>query len=274
MNMVLEVIKSVILGVIQGVTEWLPISSTGHMILFNDLWPLNFSKAFTDLFLVVIQFGSILAVIVLFFHKLNPFSPKKTTLQKRQTWSLWLKVLVASVPVAVIGLVFEEKIDALFYNAPTVAVALIVYGIAFLFIERPGRRPAIRDVEHINGKTALLIGVFQVLALIPGTSRSGSTILAAVLLGCSRYAAAEFSFFLAIPAMLGASGLKILKYGFHFSSEELLVLAVGFVVAFLVSLVVVRFLMNFVKKHDFKVFGWYRIALGLVVLLYFFVLRG
>ena len=274
MDMVLEFFKSVILGVIQGITEWLPISSTGHMILFNDLWPLSFSKEFTDLFFVVIQFGSILAVIALFFHKLNPFSSKKTALQKRRTWDLWLKVLVASIPIGVVGLLFENKIDELFYNPPTVAVALIVYGIAFLFIERPGRTPAIRDVDAINGKTALLIGVFQVLALIPGTSRSGSTILAAVLLGCSRYAAAEFSFFLAIPAMLGASGLKIVKYGFHFTGEELLVLSTGFVAAFLVSLVAVRFLMNFVKKHDFKPFGWYRIALGILVLLYFFVLKG
>ncbi len=211
---IVELIKAIILGIIQGITEWLPVSSTGHMILFDSFWPMDASqfsggRAFIDLFLVVIQFGSILAVLVLYFHKLNPFSPKKTSVEKRQTLSLWGKVLIATIPAGIVGLLFDDLINEYFYNAVVVAIMLIAYGVFFLLVEGRGRQPKIRAYNQLHGKTLLLIGVFQMLALIPGTSRSGATILGAVLLGCSRSVAAEFSFFLAIPTMLGASGIKI-----------------------------------------------------------------
>lgn len=268
-----ELLKAALLGIVQGITEWLPISSTGHMILLDEFIKMNVTPEFMSMFLVVVQLGSILAVVVLYFHKLNPFSPKKTVQQKRETFSLWGKVLVGVIPAGIVGLLFEEQIDAIFYRPVPTAIALIVYGIAFILIENMHRRPKINDLNQLSYKTAVLIGVFQILALIPGTSRSGSTILGAVLLGSSRYVAAEFSFFLAVPIMFGASGFKLLKYGLGFSGSEWLILAVGMVVAFVVSVFAIKFLMNYIRKHDFKAFGWYRIVLGMIVLAYFLFLR-
>ncbi len=265
----MEILKTIIIGIIQGITEWLPISSTGHMILADEFIKLNVSDAFREMFFVVIQFGSILAVLFLYFHKLNPLSPKKKPAEKRSTWDLWFKVLIAVIPAAVIGLFFDDILDELFYNPTSVAVALIVYGILFIVIEKRKKGPRVKSLSELDYKTALLIGVFQILALIPGTSRSGSTILGAIILGTSREVAAEFSFFLAIPVMLGASLLKILKFGFAFSQSELIILAVGVVTAFTVSVFAIKFLMNYIRKHDFKAFGVYRIALGILVLLYF-----
>ena len=271
----LEIIKAIILGIVQGITEWLPVSSTGHMILVNELMPLKLSTEFVNLLLVVIQFGSILAVCILYFHKLNPFSPKKSEEERKGTWNLWFKVLIASVPVAIVGLAFDDIIDAILYNAVTVAIALIVYGVLFIMLENRRRKPKIVKTSEIDYKTAVKIGCFQMLAVIPGTSRSGSTILGATILGLSRETAAEFSFFMAIPAMAGASALKLLKYflefGFGFSVMEWSVLIVSSIVAFIVSVLAIRFLMSYIKKHDFKVFGWYRIVLGLIVLAYFFL---
>ena len=275
----MEFIKALIIGVVQGITEWLPISSTGHMILVDEFLHLNVSKEFMDMFLVVIQFGSILAVLVLFFHKLNPFSPKKTPAEKRQTFGIWGKVIVGSVPAAVLGLLFNDLLTTYLYNYQTVALMLIVYGVLFILLENRNnrRRPRINTLEQLDYKTAFLMGSFQVLAMVPGTSRSGSTILGAMLIGTSRYVAAEFSFFLAIPVMFGASGLRIVKYGletgFTMNGVEWMVLLTGLVVAFLVSLAAIKFLMGFIKKHDFKPFGYYRIALGLLVLLYFWLVR-
>lgn len=268
---IIEFLKVFILGIVQGITEWLPVSSTGHMILVNQFLPLAGEKSFVDVFMVVIQFGSILAVVTLYFHKLNPFSPKKTKKEKADTVSLWFKVLTAVVPAAIIGVLFEDKIDALFFNAPTVAATLIIYGILFIIIESRHKKPTITTFEGLSYKTALLIGVFQILALIPGTSRSGSTILGAVLLGTSRYIAAEFSFFLAIPVMLGASLLKIVKYGLAFSGMQWALLIFGMVVAYVVSVIAIKFLMKYIKKHDFKAFGYYRIVLGIIVISYFMI---
>lgn len=273
MQTFLEIIKVIILGIVEGITEWLPISSTGHMILVNEIIKLNVSPEFWEMFEVVIQLGAIMAVVVLYFSKLNPFSPKKSTEQKKDTWTLWFKVLVAVIPAGIIGVLFDDVIDEYFYNYVTVAVMLILYGILFIVIERrnrvQSRKPTVSEFAGLSYKTALLIGVFQVLALIPGTSRSGATIIGAMLLGCSRYIAAEFTFFLAIPVMCGASLLKIVKYGFAFSSYELLVLLLGMVIAFLVSILAIKFLMGYIKKNDFTVFGWYRIVLGIVVLVAF-----
>lgn len=283
----LEILKSILMGIVQGITEWLPISSTGHMLLLDQFIHMTVSsnsarnKAFFDMFLVVIQLGSILAVLVLYFHKLNPFSKSKTELQKRDTLSLWGKVLVACVPAGIIGVAFNDLIDTVLYKWYVIAVALIVYGILFIWLENRKKTPRIHKFSELNYKTALLVGVFQMLALIPGTSRSGSTILGAVFLGSSRYIAAEFSFFLAIPVMFGASGVKLLKFAVDnhknygsqypvlFSGLEWAVLLVGFFMAFLVSVFVIRFLINYIKKHDFKVFGYYRIILGILVILYF-----
>lgn len=265
----IEILKAIVMGIVQGITEWLPISSTGHMILLNQFIKMNLSDSFISMFLVVIQFGSILAVVVLYFHKLNPFSAKKTGPEKKDTLSLWLKVIVAVIPAGIIGILFEEKIDELFYNPTTIAIALIVYGILFIVIENRKRTPQINSFQELSYTTALFIGVFQVLALIPGTSRSGSTILGAIILGTSRSVAAEFSFFLAIPVMLGASLLKLVKFGFNISSLELAVLLAGMAVAFIVSIIAIKFLVGYVQKHDFKVFGYYRIVLGILVLLYF-----
>lgn len=264
----IELIKVIIIGIIQGITEWLPISSTGHMILADELLRLNVSDAFMEMFRVVIQFGSILSVVVLYFHKLNPFAPSKSDVQKRQTWRLWFKVIIGIIPAGIVGVLFDDWLNDHLYNYVTVAVALIVYGVAFIVIEkiRKGKTPRVDSVNRLDYKTALGVGCFQTLSLIPGTSRSGSTILGAMILGMSREAAAEFSFFMAIPVMLGASLLKMLKFGFSFTSSELIVLIVGVLIAFVVSVAAIKFLTGFIKKHSFAVFGWYRIILGAIVL--------
>ena len=281
MTTFIELLKAVLFGIVEGVTEWLPVSSTGHMILLDEFIHLKVSPEFYEMFQVVIQLGAIAAVLVLFFHKLNPFSPKKTQPEKKNTWVLWFKVIVAVLPSAVIGLVLDDWMDAHLYNYVVVAIALILYGVAFLFLEKGNiiRGKQIASVEAIDYKTALLIGAFQCLALIPGTSRSGSTILGAILLGVGRSAGAEFSFFLAIPTMLGASALKVLKYGMEIaegaaavpSGTEIAVLAVGCVVSFIVSLLVIKGLMEYVRKHSFSAFGVYRIILGVLVLGYFVI---
>lgn len=280
-----EILKSIFFGIVEGVTEWLPVSSTGHIILLNDFVPLKISAAFYDMFEIVIQLGAILAVIVLFFHKLNPFSPKKDVRQKKDTWTLWLKVVAAVIPSAVIGLLLDDPIDSFLRNTPVlgttmntvvVATALILYGIAFVLVEKRNAKGSFRiqEVGQIDMKTALLIGAFQCLSIIPGTSRSGATILGAILIGVSRPAGAEFSFFLAIPTMLGASGLKLVSFlleGVAPTATEMWVLIVGSVVSFVVSLLVIRALMEYVRKHSFRVFGVYRIILGVAVIAYFMI---
>ncbi len=270
----LEMLKVVLLGIVEGITEWLPISSTGHLILVDEFVKLGASDAFKEMFNVVIQLGAILAVVVLFFHKLNPFSPKKTVEEKKDTISLWMKVVIACIPAGVLGILFDDWMEAHFHNYVVVSLMLILYGVLFIVIERwnKGRNAVVTDLAQLSYKTALLIGVFQVLSLIPGTSRSGATIIGALLLGVTRYVAAEFTFFLAIPVMVGASGVKILKFlkdGGGFSGTEAGMLIVGCLVAFLVSAVAIKFLMGYVKKHDFAVFGYYRIILGILVLGYF-----
>ena len=277
--MFLEFLKAVLFGIVQGVTEWLPISSTGHMILLDELVQLDVSDAFYELFQVVIQLGSVLAVLVLYFHRLNPFSPKKSPQEKTRTWQMWFKVAVGVLPLVVPALLLDDFIDEHFYNYVVVAVALIVYGVLFLVVENwnRGRKPRVTTLHELSYGRAALVGVVQMLAIIPGTSRSGSTILGAILLGLDRSLAAEFSFFMAIPVMAGASGLKAVKYllegGLAFTSTEWMVLVIGTVVAFLVSLAAIRFLVRFVQKHDFKAFGVYRIVLGIVVLGYFLLAR-
>ena len=276
MSMILELLKAVLFGIVEGITEWLPVSSTGHMILLDEFVKLRVSTEFYEMFQVVIQLGAIAAVIVLFFHKLNPFSLKKDKVQKRNTWQLWFKVVVAVIPSAVIGVLLDDWMDEHLYNYVVVAFALMLYGVAFLFVEKAneGKDLKVKNVFDINYRTALLIGCFQCLSLIPGTSRSGSTILGAILLGVGRGAGAEFSFFLAIPTMLGASALKLLKFvlsGVSATGTEIAVLAVGCVVSFIVSFLVIRGLMEYVRKHSFAAFGLYRIALGAVVLIYFVV---
>ena len=269
---ILEILKAVLFGIVEGITEWLPISSTGHMILLNEFVTLNVSEEFWEMFLVVIQLGAILAVVLLFWNKIFPFRFREKPVVQKDIFILWFKILAACVPAAVVGLAFDDVFDALFYNPWCVAIALIVFGIAFILIENRNKNasPKITTLEDITYRTALLIGVFQLLAAIfPGTSRSGATIVGALLIGVSRTVAAEFTFFLAIPVMLGASLLKLLKFGFSFSGAELTILAVGMIVAFVVSILVIRFLMGYIKKHDFKVFGWYRIVLGAAVLCYF-----
>ena len=268
----IEILKAIAQGIVEGITEWLPVSSTGHILLLDAFWKMNASEAFFDVFKVVIQLGAIFAVVVLYFNKLNPFSPKKSAAEKKGTWLLWSKVLVASIPAAVAGLALDDLIDGVLSTPVVIAAALIVYGIAFIVMEsRKSHTAKVETVEDITYKHAFGIGAFQMLALIPGTSRSGSTILGASLLGTSRTAAAEFSFFMAIPVMLGASGLKLAKALFLddvvFSGEEWILLGVATLVSFLVSLLVIRGLMAFIKKHSFKPFGWYRIVLGAVVLL-------
>lgn len=276
MKVILELLKAILFGIVEGITEWLPVSSTGHMILLDELVKLKVSPEFYEMFQVVIQLGAIAAVILLFFHKLNPFSPRKTQKQKHNTWVLWFKVVVAVLPSAVLGLLLDDWMDEHLYNYVVVAIALIVYGVAFLYVENlnKGKVTKIQNVHQIDYRTALLIGCFQCLSLIPGTSRSGSTILGAILLGVGRSAGAEFSFFLAIPTMLGASALKLLKFllsGVSVTGTEVGVLLVGCVVSFLVSFVVIRGLMEYVRKHSFRVFGVYRIALGILVLIYFLI---
>ena len=276
MNTIIELLKAILFGIVEGITEWLPVSSTGHMILLDEIVKLKVSPEFYEMFQVVIQLGAIAAVILLFFHKLNPFSPKKSPKQKQRTWQLWFKVVVAVLPSAVLGLLLDDWMDAHLYNYIVVAIALIVYGVAFLYIENlnKGKELKVRNVYEIDYRTALLIGCFQCLSLIPGTSRSGSTILGAILLGVGRSAGAEFSFFLASPTMLGASALKLLKFmlsGVSATGTEVGVLLVGSIVSFLVSFVVIRGLMEYVRKHSFRVFGLYRIVLGVVVLIYFVI---
>ena len=273
---ILELLKAVLFGIVEGITEWLPVSSTGHLILLDEFITLKVSEAFMEMFEVVIQLGAILAVILLFFHKLNPFAPSKTQSQKKDTWQLWFKVVAAVLPSAVIGLLLDDWMDAHLYNYVVVAITLILYGIAFLFIEKKplSGGKEIAEVWDLDYRTAIFIGCFQCLSLIPGTSRSGSTILGAILLGVSRSAGAEFSFFLAIPTMLGASALKLVKYlleGISMTSTELGVLVVGCVVSFVVSLLVIKGLMEYVRKHSFAAFGYYRIVLGVLVLGYFLV---
>ncbi len=272
---IIELLKVIFLGIVEGITEWLPISSTGHMILVDEFIKLKVTPEFMEMFLVVIQLGAIMAVVILYFNKLNPFSKKKNSQEKKDTWSLWSKVVVASIPIGIIGFLFDDKIDSLFYNYQTVAIALIVYGILFIIIERINKKKTFKvtSFKDLTYKKSLGIGLFQALSVIPGTSRSGATILGSSMLGTSRDIAAEFSFFLAIPAMFGASLLKLLKFGFNFTSSELILLIVGMIVAFVVSILAIRFLMNYIKKKDFTAFGWYRIVLGILVLLYFIVIR-
>lgn len=271
----LEFLNAVILGIVQGITEWLPVSSTGHMIIVDQF--IHFmadNKAFRDLFLVVVQFGSILAVVTIYFHKLNPFSPKKTAAEKKDTWSMWFKVLVGCVPAAVIGLLFDDFIMEKFYSWQVVAIALAVYGVIFIVIEKMHIRPRIKSIDAMTYKTAALIGIFQVLAMIPGTSRSGSTIIGAMLIGTSRYVATEFSFFLAIPVMLGASALEILKYFLEFgmfSPSQAALLLVGMAVAYVVSVITIKFLLGFIRKNTFIPFGVYRILLAALVTVIFVV---
>ena len=267
MTLLIELLKSLLLGIVEGITEWLPISSTGHMILVNEFIG-NEGFTASDLYLYVIQLGAILAVVTLYFHKLNPFSPKKTAAEKADTWQMWFKVIVACVPAGVIGLAFNDLMDK-FENWYVVSATLILYGIAFLFIEKKGRKATTTTIRGLSYKTALLIGAFQVLSIIPGTSRSGSTILGAMILGCSRAVAAEFSFFLAIPVMFGVSFLKIVTNDVAMTGGDVAALLLGMAVAYIVSLAAIRFLMDYVKKHNFKAFGVYRIVLGVVVILYF-----
>lgn len=269
---IILLLKTVLLGIVEGITEWLPISSTGHLILADEFIKLNMTSDFKEMFDVVIQLGAIMAVVVLYFHKLNPFSPKKNHREKMDTVVLWTKVILAVFPAAIIGVLFDDWLNKHFYNPTVVSATLIIYGILFIIIEnrnKRSRRRPMDDLTRLSYTMALGIGVFQVLALIPGTSRSGATILGGILLGCSRTVAAEFSFFLGIPVMFGASLLKIVKFGLAFTSTELIVLIVGMVVSFLVSIVAIKFLLGYIKKNDFKAFGVYRIILGLLVIVYF-----
>ena len=272
----LDILKALFLGIVQGITEWLPISSTGHLILFDEFIKLGASAEFKEMFNVVIQFGSILAVVVLYFHKLNPFSPKKNVKQKRNTIQLWVKVILACIPAAITGLALNDWMDAHLYNYTVVAIMLIIYGILFILIEKRNEdvTPKITKLTQLSYSTALGIGLFQVLALVPGTSRSGVTILGALLIGTSRYVAAEFTFFLAIPTMAGASALKMFKFlvnGGGFTGMEVAILLTGCITAFVVSIIVIKGLMGYIKKHDFKFFGYYRIVLGILVLGYFLI---
>ena len=278
----IEILKAILFGIVEGITEWLPISSTGHMILLDEFIKLDVSSEFYSMFQVVIQLGAIMAVVILFWNEFFPFGKKDNRYPMKETGVLsyvkfdkivlWIKILVACIPAAVVGILFDEQLEAMFYNYQTVSISLIVFGIAFIVIENrnKGKRARVNTLKGITLQTALLIGVFQLIAAIfPGTSRSGATIIGALLLGVSRTVAAEFTFFLAIPVMFGASLLKIVKFGLVFTAQEMTILAVGMIVAFLVSVFIIRFLMGYIKKHDFKVFGWYRIVLGLIVLGYF-----
>ncbi|MCI6885923.1 MAG: undecaprenyl-diphosphate phosphatase [Lachnospiraceae bacterium] len=269
----IELLKVLVLGIVEGFTEWLPISSTGHMILVDELIHLNVTEDFKNVFLVVIQLGAILAVVMLYFHKLNPFDPGKSAGARRATVHLWIKIVIACIPAAVFGLLLDDWMEAHLYNGYVVSAALIVYGILFIMLENRNQYTEfpIQRVTQISYQTALYIGMFQVLSLIPGTSRSGSTILGAMILGCSRGAAAEFSFFLGVPVMFGASFLKLVKYGFHFTGAELIYLLAGMVIAFVVSVYSIKFLMGYIKRNDFKFFGYYRIVLGVIVIAYFTV---
>lgn len=270
---IIEILKALILGIVEGITEWLPISSTGHMILVDEFLKLNVSEEFKSMFLVVIQLGAILAVVVLYFKKLIPLDVQNKKLHwKKDTLTMWLKIIVSCVPAAIVGVFFDDQLEAVFYNWQTVSAALIIFGILFIIIEKRnrGREPKINSINDITYKTAIIIGMFQLIAAVfPGTSRSGATIVGALLIGVSRSIAAEYTFFLAVPVMFGASALKLVKFGFDFSFMELAILAVGLISAFVVSILAIKFLMSYIKKHDFTVFGWYRIVLGAAVILYF-----
>ena len=271
----IEILKVIIIGIVEGITEWLPISSTGHMILVDEFIKMNVSQEFKNMFFVVIQLGAILAVVALFFKKLWPFSKKEPYFIKKDTFTLWFKIVVACLPAMLIGLPFDDVIEEKFNNPVTVIITLIIYGIAFIILEnrKVGTSPKITELSEITYSVALFIGAFQVLALIPGTSRSGATILGAMLVGTSRYVATEFTFFLAIPVMFGASFLKLVKFGFQFTSAEVTILIIGMVVAFVVSILAIKFLIGYIKKNNFKVFGYYRIILGLILAVYFIFAR-
>lgn len=266
-----EILVAIFLGIVEGLTEWLPISSTGHMILVENFIQLKASDAFKEMFFVVIQLGAILAVVMLYFNKLNPLSRKKTSEERQDTMNIWFKVVVGALPAAILGFILDDWLEEHLYNYQTVAITLILYGILFIIIENRNRNKSdkITNFSELTYQTAFLIGMFQVLALIPGTSRSGATILGAIILGSSRFIAAEFSFFLSIPIMFGASALKLYKFGFDFQGLEIIILITGMVVAFVVSVIAIRFLMDFIKTNNFKVFGWYRIVLGIIVLSYY-----
>lgn len=274
---ILEIIKAVILGIVEGITEWLPISSTGHMILVDEFLQLNVSPEFKEMFLVVIQLGAIMAVVVLYFKKLLPFRFEGKKLKwEKNTLVMWLKIIVSCVPAAIVGVLFDDKLEELFYNWQTVSAMLVIFGILFIIIERfnKGKAAKINTIDDFTYKTALIIGIFQLIAAVfPGTSRSGATIVGALLIGVSRAAAAEYTFFLAVPVMFGASALKLVKFGFAFTLQEAVILAVGMVVAFAVSILAIKFLMGYIKKHDFTAFGWYRIVLGAAVILYFAIAK-
>lgn len=267
----LEALKVIILGIVEGITEWVPISSTGHLILVEEFVKLNFSQSYLDMFNVVIQLGAIMAVVVIYFHRLNPFSPKKTEKQKKMTLQLWVKVVIASIPAGVVGVLFNDFIEEKFNNSYVVATMLIVVGVLFIVIENrhKGRKPQITKISQMGVPVLIWIGVFQMLAMIPGTSRSGATIVGALALGVSRTAAADFTFFLAIPAMAGASLVKLRHFGFDFTGTELGLLLLGCVVSFVVSILAIKFLLKYIQNHDFKAFGYYRIVLGIIVFLYF-----
>ena len=271
----IEILKVIILGIVEGITEWLPISSTGHMILVEEFIQLDASAAFKEMFFVVIQLGAILAVVVLYFNKLNPFSPRKTKEEKKETMEIWYKVVIGVLPAAVLGLLLDDWLNEHFYNYLVVAIMLIVYGILFIVIENrnKGKEGTIHTFQELSYRTAFMIGMFQVLALIPGTSRSGATILGAIIMGTSRFIAAEYSFFLSIPVMFGASALKLVKFGFNFTSVEATILIIGMIVAFIVSIAAIKFLIGYIQNNDFKSFGWYRIILGIIVIFYFAVVR-
>lgn len=271
-----EILKIIFLGIVEGITEWLPISSTGHMLLVDEFISLNMSEEFKEMFFVVIQLGAIIAVVVMFWKKMWPFQlkDKSQSVVNKGIINMWLKVVVACIPSAVLGLLLDDILEEYFGGAVSIAIMLIVYGIAFILVESRNKKrtPAVEKLDDITYRTAFIIGLFQVLSMIPGTSRSGATIIGALLIGVSRTAAAEFTFFLAVPTMLGASALKLVKFGFDFTSQEIIALIIGMAVAFVVSLLCIKFLMSFIKKHDFKVFGWYRIVLGIIVLIYFLVI--
>lgn len=273
----LNIIKVIFLGIVEGITEWLPISSTGHLILVDEFIKLNASDAFKEMFNVVIQLGAILAVVVLYFNKLNPFAPSKTSIEKKDTWTLWFKVVIACIPAGVLGILFDDYLEANFHNFLVVALMLILYGILFIVVENYNKKrtPQITSLNSLTYRTAFIIGLFQVLSLVPGTSRSGATIIGAMIIGCSRFVAAEFTFFLGIPVMFGASAVKVLKFvmrGNSFGGTEVFLLLTGTVVAFIVSILAIKFLMGYIKKHDFKVFGWYRIILGIILISYWLFL--
>lgn len=273
----IEILKVIFLGIVEGISEWLPISSTGHMILVDEFIKLNVSDAFKEMFFVVIQFGAIMAVVVLYFKQLLPFGLKEETKKlyvKKDTMSMWGKIIVSCVPAAIVGVLFDDKIDELFYNWQTISVTLIVFGIAFIIIEKlnKGKSSGVSSIAELSYKSAFIIGMFQLIAAVfPGTSRSGATILGALMIGISRQVAAEYTFYLAVPVMVGASALKLLKFGFNYTVEEVIILLIGMVVAFVVSVLAIKFLVGYIKKHDFTAFGWYRIVLGALVILYFSV---